>query len=224
MPRSGSRSQAASTASRFSSGSPIPMNTQWSTRSRRRKCSAWSRISEGVRLRANLIAPGGAEGAGQRAARLRGEADRAPPVSIAHQHRLQRPPVGGGEQRLHRAVAARHLAAHLQARERHLPRELLAQRPRQVGHRLIPRRARGRPPPHLGGAEARLARSARVSSQKLLRSISLSLQPMRLAKHLAHAGVASRRAAETLIVAGRVRVDGELVRDPARDVGRARPH
>jgi 23S rRNA pseudouridine2605 synthase len=41
---------------------------------------------------------------------------------------------------------------------------------------------------------------------------------MRLAKHLAHAGVASRRVAETLIVAGRVRVDGELVRDPARDV------
>jgi len=41
---------------------------------------------------------------------------------------------------------------------------------------------------------------------------------MRLAKHLAHAGVASRRAAETLIVAGRVHVDGELVRDPARDV------
>ena len=41
---------------------------------------------------------------------------------------------------------------------------------------------------------------------------------MRLAKYLAHAGVASRRAAETLIVAGRVRVDGELVHDPARDV------
>jgi 23S rRNA pseudouridine2605 synthase len=41
---------------------------------------------------------------------------------------------------------------------------------------------------------------------------------MRLAKRLAHAGVASRRAAETLIVSGRVRVDGELVRDPARDV------
>ncbi len=41
---------------------------------------------------------------------------------------------------------------------------------------------------------------------------------MRLAKHLAHAGVASRRAAETLIVSGRVHVDGELVRDPARDV------
>ncbi len=41
---------------------------------------------------------------------------------------------------------------------------------------------------------------------------------MRLAKHLAHAGVASRRAAEALIAAGRVSVDGELVRDPARDV------
>ena len=41
---------------------------------------------------------------------------------------------------------------------------------------------------------------------------------MRLAKYLAHAGVASRRAAETMIAAGRVRVGAELVRDPARDV------
>jgi 23S rRNA pseudouridine2605 synthase len=42
---------------------------------------------------------------------------------------------------------------------------------------------------------------------------------MRLAKYLAHAGVASRRSAERLIVAGRVRVGGEVVTDPARDVG-----
>jgi 23S rRNA pseudouridine2605 synthase len=42
---------------------------------------------------------------------------------------------------------------------------------------------------------------------------------MRLAKHLAQAGVASRRAAEALIADGRVAVDGEVVRDPARDVG-----
>jgi 23S rRNA pseudouridine2605 synthase len=42
---------------------------------------------------------------------------------------------------------------------------------------------------------------------------------MRLAKYLAHAGVASRRAAETVIADGRVQVDGEIVRDPARDVG-----
>ena len=41
---------------------------------------------------------------------------------------------------------------------------------------------------------------------------------MRLAKYLAHAGVASRRSAETLIAAGRVTVDGQLVTDPARDV------
>ncbi len=41
---------------------------------------------------------------------------------------------------------------------------------------------------------------------------------VRLAKHLAHAGVASRRAAEQLIAAGRVTVDGETVTDPARDV------
>ena len=42
---------------------------------------------------------------------------------------------------------------------------------------------------------------------------------MRLVKYLAHAGVASRRAAEKLIASGRVRIDGELVVDPARDVG-----
>lgn len=42
---------------------------------------------------------------------------------------------------------------------------------------------------------------------------------MRLAKHLAHSGVASRRACEALIAQGRVSVDGQIVRDPARDVG-----
>jgi 23S rRNA pseudouridine2605 synthase len=42
---------------------------------------------------------------------------------------------------------------------------------------------------------------------------------MRLAKHLAHSGVASRRAAEKLVWEGRVTVDGEVVTDPARDVG-----
>lgn len=41
---------------------------------------------------------------------------------------------------------------------------------------------------------------------------------MRLAKFLAHAGVASRRAAERLIAEGRVTVDGAVVTDPARDV------
>ncbi len=41
---------------------------------------------------------------------------------------------------------------------------------------------------------------------------------MRLAKYLAHCGVASRRAAERLIAEGKVRVGGEVVKDPARDV------
>jgi 23S rRNA pseudouridine2605 synthase len=42
---------------------------------------------------------------------------------------------------------------------------------------------------------------------------------VRLAKYLAHSGVASRRAAEELIAAGKVSVAGEVVTDPARDVG-----
>ena len=42
---------------------------------------------------------------------------------------------------------------------------------------------------------------------------------MRLAKYLAHAGVSSRRAAQEIIAAGRVRVAGEVVRDPAFAVG-----
>ena len=41
---------------------------------------------------------------------------------------------------------------------------------------------------------------------------------MRLAKYLAHSGVASRRAAERLIAAGHVTIGGQVVTDPARDV------
>jgi 23S rRNA pseudouridine2605 synthase len=44
---------------------------------------------------------------------------------------------------------------------------------------------------------------------------------VRLAKFLAHGGVASRRKAEVVIEAGRVTVGGEVVRDPARDVSEA---
>jgi 23S rRNA pseudouridine2605 synthase len=42
---------------------------------------------------------------------------------------------------------------------------------------------------------------------------------VRLAKFLAHGGVASRRMSEKLIASGRVTVGGEVVTDPARDVG-----
>ncbi|MCX6386519.1 MAG: pseudouridine synthase [Solirubrobacterales bacterium] len=41
---------------------------------------------------------------------------------------------------------------------------------------------------------------------------------MRLAKYLAHAGVASRRAAQEIICGGRVTVGGDVVTDPAFDV------
>ena len=44
---------------------------------------------------------------------------------------------------------------------------------------------------------------------------------MRLAKFLAHGRVASRRAAEQIIAAGRVSVDGAVITDPAREVGEA---
>jgi 23S rRNA pseudouridine2605 synthase len=46
-----------------------------------------------------------------------------------------------------------------------------------------------------------------------------SIRRVRLVKYLAHAGVASRRAAEELIASGKVRVGGEVITDPARDVG-----
>jgi 23S rRNA pseudouridine2605 synthase len=42
---------------------------------------------------------------------------------------------------------------------------------------------------------------------------------VRLAKYLAHGGVASRRLAEKIIANGRVTVGGKVVTDPARDVG-----
>jgi 23S rRNA pseudouridine2605 synthase len=42
---------------------------------------------------------------------------------------------------------------------------------------------------------------------------------VRLAKYLAHGGIASRRRAEEIVRAGRVTVGGEAVTDPARDVG-----
>jgi 23S rRNA pseudouridine2605 synthase len=51
----------------------------------------------------------------------------------------------------------------------------------------------------------------------------LNLNHVRLAKYLALAGVASRRASEAIVRAGRVRVGGEVVTDPARAVQRGEP-
>ena len=44
---------------------------------------------------------------------------------------------------------------------------------------------------------------------------------VRLAKFLAHGGIASRRKAEAIVAKGIVTVGGEVVTDPARDVGEA---
>jgi 23S rRNA pseudouridine2605 synthase len=47
------------------------------------------------------------------------------------------------------------------------------------------------------------------------------VEGMRLAKYLAHAGVASRRASEEIVAAGRVTVEGRTVTDPACEVSGA---
>ena len=109
MPRSGSRRAAASTSSRFSIGSPIPMKTQWSTRVE--PAEMQSLVED---LRCGQVAPERicarrAERARERAARLRGEAERAPTVAEAHQHGLDRLAVrrcGRASSRCRRATRA----------------------------------------------------------------------------------------------------------------------
>ena len=88
----------------FIVGSPIPMKTTWSIASSAAEVQRLVEDLVGAEVAAELHLPGGAEGAGQRAARLRGDADRAAAVAVAHQHRLDRPPVGGVEERLDGAV------------------------------------------------------------------------------------------------------------------------
>ena len=113
-------------------------------------------------LRRGQVAPephraGRAERARQRAARLRGDADRAAAVAVAHQHRLDRAPVVGLEQRLDRAVARVRLVQERQRRVRDLGLQALAQRRRQVGHRVVAGGAARGPAPRLAGAEGGLA-------------------------------------------------------------------
>ncbi|PZN92969.1 MAG: hypothetical protein DCF30_22395, partial [Hyphomicrobiales bacterium] len=58
---------------------------------------------------------------------------------------------------------------------------------------------------------------APVSDAKLLPS--LILEPERIAKVMARAGVASRRDSEAIILEGRVSVNGRVLESPARDIG-----
>ena len=78
---------------------------------------------------AELHLAGRAEGAGQRAAGLRREAHRLATVAEAHQHGLDRMPVGRMEERLHRTVDGLCLVDELERRERHgLARAVRAER------------------------------------------------------------------------------------------------
>jgi 23S rRNA pseudouridine2605 synthase len=63
----------------------------------------------------------------------------------------------------------------------------------------------------MAGAQHRSGGSYRCSRDQ-------ATDQMRLAKYLAHAGVASRRSAEAIIAAGRVSVGGRVVTDPATAV------
>ncbi|HLK42151.1 MAG TPA: pseudouridine synthase, partial [Thermoleophilia bacterium] len=71
--------------------------------------------------------------------------------------------------------------------------------------------------PDLARPEARLAEFVQRAGEEL-EIHSRQTRTMRLGKFLATAGVASRRSSEVLIRAGRVRVNGRVVIDPARDV------
>ena len=108
---------------------------------------------------------GGAEAAGERAARLRGQAQRAPAVAVAHQHRLHGPAVVGAHQRLDRAVAGVRLVLDGQARERHPLGERGAQ---LAAAGRSSRRSRRRPAPSSArpAGRGRRARRARPGSAR----------------------------------------------------------
>jgi 23S rRNA pseudouridine2605 synthase len=80
---------------------------------------------------------------------------------------------------------------------------------------------RGRPSSHASGAEAREAQRTGGGPTPRPPAPSGAEQvgsPERIAKRLARAGIASRRDAEALIAAGRVRVNGAVLSSPAFNV------
>ena len=161
----------------------------------------------GRQVAAELHRAGRAERAGERAARLRGDADRAAAVAVAHQHGLDGASVAGPEQRLDRAVLACASLATSSVENGTRSPERRARRP-EVGHRVVAGRAGRRPAPHLAGAEGGLAEIVQRRPVGAEVHAPMVASPCAMAKFLAHAGVASRRAAEQLVFAGRVSVDG----------------
>ena len=192
------------------------MNTRWSTRLDAAEVQHLVEDLGRGQVAAELHRAGGAERARQRAAGLRGDADRAAPVAVAHQHGLDGAAVVGVEERLDGAVGGVRLADERQRGERDRRRPAArAARPAGRSSR------RSRAAPLAAQRQTCRARKAGSPAQRACRAARGPRHyrgSMRLAKYLAHAGVASRRASETLIAAGRVTVDGEVVTDPARDV------
>ena len=162
IPMSGSRSQASITASRFISGSPMPMKTAWSTAVDAAEVQRLIEDLRGGQVAAERHPAGRAEVAGQRAAGLARQADRAAAVAVAHQHGLERPAVGGLEERLAGPVAGADLALELERRERQLLLQRLAAAPPagSSSPRRSGRRRATTPRPAGRGRRARRARRA----------------------------------------------------------------
>jgi 23S rRNA pseudouridine2605 synthase len=79
---------------------------------------------------------------------------------------------------------------------------------------------------HRHARQPQLGRSLNKPATRLLRGpqavdrIAFSA-PVRIAKALARAGLCSRREAERWIAAGRIKVNGQILASPARDVGKS---
>ena len=130
---------AGSTARQFMSGSPIPMKTTFviasggSSSRISRTCPA---ISNDVEVALKSHRAGRAEGALQRASGLRRDAERQP-IVLGNGDGLDRLAVAQHEEELLRPVASTCCRAAIDSRGRsNAERELLAERLRQLRHRL----------------------------------------------------------------------------------------
>ena len=168
---------------------------------------------------AELHRAGGAERARQRAARLRGHADRAAAVAVAHQHGLDRAAVVGVEQRLDRAVDAVGLVDQRRAR-RTGPSPPAARAARPAGRSSPRSRARRWPSSATPGGRGRRARRRRRACRREARGPPVLWWQARCASPSTSPTPGWPRAAprRRSCSPGGVTVRGEVVRDPARDV------
>ena len=179
MPRAGSRPQASSTASKFISGSPMPMKTAWLVWPLRRVSTPASRISHGGRFPTKRIEPvaQNVQVSGQPDWELRGTPP--PPVAVAHQHRLDRQPSWVRNRAL--TVPSLERDSRSRARlENGTRSDSSARRAAgQARHLPVARGSAGCPLPHLPGAEAGLA----ALGERLFEEIQVdppSLEPLGL--------------------------------------------